>query len=46
MKLKSNLSESSKKEPVAIRKYSTADAALKAKHDLARDFFKKINLPK
>lgn len=46
MKLKANLSEPSKKEPVAMSKFSSADEALKAKHELARDFFKKINLPK
>ena len=46
MKLKNITIETSKKEGQAVRKFSTADEALKAKHDLAREFFKKVTLPK
>jgi hypothetical protein len=46
MKLKNINIESSKKETPHVRKFSTADEALKSKHDLAREFFKNIDLPK
>ena len=46
MKLKDLNIQSSKKDKPNVRKFSTADEALKAKHDLAREFFKNISLPK
>lgn len=46
MKLKDINIDSSKRERDTIRKFATADEALKAKHDLAREFFKKVQLPK
>jgi hypothetical protein len=46
MKLKNTNIDSSKKISPLVRKFSTADEALKSKHDLARDFFKNIALPK
>jgi hypothetical protein len=45
MKLKEVNIESSKKETRAVRKFTTANEALKSKHDLAREFFKNIALP-
>lgn len=46
MKLKDINIESSKKEKQAIRKFSTAEEALKNKHEIAREFFKNVELPK
>jgi hypothetical protein len=46
MKLKDLKIESSKKEKQPIRKFSTPDEALDAKHELAREFFKNVILPK
>ena len=46
MKLKDLDIDSSKKEKDIVRKFTTADEALKSKHDLAREFFKKVQLPK
>jgi hypothetical protein len=46
MKLKDIKIESLRKEKQPVRKFSTADEALNAKHDLTRAFFKNIILPK
>lgn len=46
MKIKDINIDISKKERENIRKFATVDEALKSKHDLAREFFKKVNLPK
>jgi hypothetical protein len=46
MKLKNTNIDSSKKAHPLVRKFSTVDEALKSKHDLAREFFKNIVLPK
>ena len=46
MKLKNTDIDSPKKARETVRRFATADEALKAKHDLAREFFKKIQLPK
>ncbi len=45
MKLKEQNTEALKKESRTVRKFNTANDALKSKHDLARAFFKNINLP-
>ena len=46
MKLKDININSPKNERDTVRKFTTADEALKSKHDLAREFFKKVHLPK